>query len=129
VTEFNDLYVGNLEYVCTLIGMSNCAGSSCAWCELWQGLFGTGKGNERTCETINANFQTHLQNRRLDDEKGVKSKTKPVHGVQSYWLLSIHPKKIIIPTLHIDIRLINNFNEEVTAWINSTSKCSNPNTM
>jgi hypothetical protein len=28
VTEFNDLYVGDLEYVCTLIGMNNCAGSS-----------------------------------------------------------------------------------------------------
>jgi hypothetical protein len=48
VTEFNDLYVGDLEYVCTLIGMNNCAGSSCAWCELRQGLFGTGKGGEQT---------------------------------------------------------------------------------
>jgi hypothetical protein len=46
VTEFNDLYIGDLEYAWTLIGMNNCAGSSCAWCELRQGLFGTGKGNE-----------------------------------------------------------------------------------
>jgi hypothetical protein len=90
-TEFNDMYVGNLEYVCTLIGMNNCAGSSCTWCELQQGLFGIGKGNERTRETINATFQTHLQNRRLDDEKGVTSKTKPVHGVQLHWFLNIDP--------------------------------------
>jgi hypothetical protein len=70
VTEFNDLYVSDLEYVATLIGMNNCAGSSCAWCELRQGLFGTGKGKERTRQTIDANFQTHLQNRRLDEERG-----------------------------------------------------------
>ncbi len=100
VTEFNDLYVGDLEYVCTLIGMNNCAGSSCAWCELRQGLFGTGKGKERTRATIDADYQTHLRNRRLDKEKGLKLKTKPVHGVQSHWLLNIDPRKIIIPTLH-----------------------------
>jgi hypothetical protein len=79
VTEFNDLYVGDLEYVCTLIGMNNRAGLSCAWCELRQGLFGTGKGKEKTRATIAANYQTHLRNRRLDEEKVLKSKTKPVH--------------------------------------------------
>jgi hypothetical protein len=117
VTEFNDLYVGDLEYVCTLIGMNNCAGSSCAWCELRQGLFGTGKGSERTRESIDADFQTHLRNRRLDEGRGLKAKTKPVHGVQSHWLLNIDPRKIIIPTLHVEIGLINKFNEEVTAWM------------
>jgi hypothetical protein len=117
VTEFHDLYIGDLEYICTLIGMNNCAGSSCAWCELQQGLFGTGKGNERTRETIDTSFQIHQQNRRLDDKKGVKSNTKPVHGVQSYWLLNIDPSKRIIPTLHIMIGLINKFNEEVTTWM------------
>jgi hypothetical protein len=117
VTEFNDLYVGDLEYVATLIGMNNCAGSSCAWCELRQGLFGTGKGKERTRQTIDADFQTHLENRRLEEERGLKSKTKPVHGVQSHWLLNIDPRKIVIPTLHVEIGLINKFNEEVTAWM------------
>jgi hypothetical protein len=89
MTEFNDLYVGNLEYVCTLIGMNNCAGLSCARWELWQCLFGTGKDMERTRQTINADYQMQLQNRRADKEKGLKSKTKPVHGVQSHWLLKI----------------------------------------
>ncbi len=97
--------------------MNNCAGSSCAWCELRQGLFGTGKGKERTRQTIDTDYQTHLQNRRLDEEKGLKSKTKPVHGVQSHWLLNIDPRKIIIPTLHVEIGLINKFNEEVTSWM------------
>jgi hypothetical protein len=30
VSKFNDLYVGDLEYICMLIGMNNCAGLSCA---------------------------------------------------------------------------------------------------
>jgi hypothetical protein len=126
VTEFNDLYVGDLEYVCTLIGMNNCAGSSCAWCELRQGLFGTGKGKERTRATIDADYQTHLRNRRLDEEKGLKSKTKPVHGVQSHWLLNIDPRKIIIPTLHVEIGLINKFNEEVTSWMQLNVEALDP---
>ncbi len=117
VSEFNDLYVGDLEYVCTLIGMNNCAGSSCAWCDLRQGLFGTGKGNERTRQTIDAHYQQHLAKRRVDEERGNKSKTKPVCGVQSHWLLSIDPRKIIIPTLHVELGLINKFNDEVTAWM------------
>jgi hypothetical protein len=53
----------------------------------------------------------------MENEKGVKSKTKHVHGVQSHWLLNIDSRKIIIPTLHVEIRLINKFNEEVTAWM------------
>jgi hypothetical protein len=120
------LYVGDLEYVCTLIGMNNCAGSSCAWCELRQGLFGTGKGKERTRATIDADYQTHLRNRRLDEEKGLKSKTKPVHGVQSHWLLNIDPRKIIIPTLHVEIGLINKFNEEVTSWMQLNVEALDP---
>jgi hypothetical protein len=81
---------------------------------LRQGLFGTGKGNERTHEIIDVNFQKHLQDRKLDDKKGVKSKTKPVHGVQSHWLLNIDPRQIIILTLHDEIRLIKKFTDEVT---------------
>jgi hypothetical protein len=32
-------------------------------------------------------------------------------------LLNIDPRKIIIPTLHVEIGLINKFNKEVTAWM------------
>jgi hypothetical protein len=98
-----------------LIGMNNCAGSSCAWCELWQGLFGTGRGNKRSRHTIDANYQTHLRNRILDKEKGLKSKTKHMQGIQSHWLLNSDPRETIIPALHVKIRLINKFNEEVTS--------------
>jgi hypothetical protein len=38
-------------------------------------------------------------------------------ALQSHWLLNIDQRKIIIPTLHIEIRLINKFNEEVTSWM------------
>jgi hypothetical protein len=57
----------------------------------------------------------------LDEERRNKSKTKPVvHGVNSHWLLTIDPRKIIIPILlllHVEIGLIlNKFNEEVMAY-------------
>jgi hypothetical protein len=84
---------------------------------LRQGLFGTGKGRKRIRQTIDEDYQTHLQNRRVDKERGLKFKTRPVHGVQSHWLLNIDPRKIIISTLHIKIGLINKFNEEVMAWM------------
>jgi hypothetical protein len=78
---------------------------------------GPGKGANKPRQTIDKDYQTHLQNRIADEERGLKSKTKPVHGVQSHWLLNIDPRRIIIPTLHVEIGLINKFNEEVTSWM------------
>jgi hypothetical protein len=78
---------------------------------------GPGKGANKPRQTIDKDYQTHLQNRIADEERGLNSKTKPVHGVQSHWLLNIDPRRIIIPTLHVEIGLINKFNEEVTSWM------------
>jgi hypothetical protein len=84
------------------------------------------KGCKQTHQTINEDYQTRLQNRRLDNKRGLKSKTKPVHGVQSNWLLNIDLRKIIIPVLHIEIGLINKFNAEVTGWMQLNGKGLNP---
>jgi hypothetical protein len=46
--------------------------------------------------------------------------------VQSHWLLNIDPKKIIIPTLHVEIGLINKFNKEVRAWMQLNIEALNP---
>ncbi len=106
VTKLNGLYVGNLEYICTLIGKNNCAGLPWVAARFLWNRKRQGK---------------NLSNHQLDNEKGVKAKTKPVHGVQSHWLLNIDPRKIIIPTLHVEIGLINKFNEELTSsWMHST---------
>jgi hypothetical protein len=69
-------------------------------------------------ETIDEHYQEHLRKRRLDEARGNKWKKKPVCGVQSHWLLSIDPRNVIIPTLHVELGLIKKINEEeVTAWM------------
>ena len=117
VTEFNNLHAGDLDHMCNLIGMLNCSGSSCPWRLNSENKFGEGQGKVRPRENIDSDCTTFLCNTIKDLTRKRKSKTSPVNGVQSRWLMKLDPAKILAPTLHVETGLVNKFNEELANWM------------
>jgi hypothetical protein len=117
VSHFNDLYVADLELLANLIGMLNCGSNNCCWCEQRQGKFGEGLGTKRTRASLDAHFRTYQAREQAGIEKGNKTKPKAVYGVTKYPLLGIDPAKVLIPSLHCEIGLINRSNEAQVDWV------------
>jgi hypothetical protein len=117
VSHFNDLYVADLELLANLIGMLNCGSNNCCWCEQRQGKFGEGLGTKRTRASLDAHFRTYQAREEAGIRKGNKSKPKAVFGVTKYPLLGIDPAKVLIPSLHCEIGLVNRSNEAQVDWI------------
>jgi hypothetical protein len=117
VSHFNDLYVADLELLANLIGMLNCGSNNCCWCEQRQGKFGEGLGTKRTRASLDAHFRTYQAREEAGIRKGNKGKPKAVYGVTKYPLLGIDPAKVLIPSLHCEIGLINRSNEAQVDWV------------
>jgi hypothetical protein len=101
-TKFNDLYIGDLEWVANNIGMRNSSSCYCSWCEHLQATFGNGMGIVRTRESLDRDYETFKENLKKAIEK--KNKTLPTNhnGVSKYPLLKIDPAKLVLPTLHCE---------------------------
>jgi hypothetical protein len=74
ISVINDRYVGDLEWVANNIGMLNCGGRHCPLCD--KTVFGTGKGNDRTTETIQSCCREYLLKEERARQRGSTEKTK-----------------------------------------------------
>jgi hypothetical protein len=117
ISMISDRYVGDLEWVANNIGMLNCGGRHCHLCDKSAVDFGTGKGNDRTKETIQSCYREYLLKVERARQRGSSKKPQAVGGVSIYPLLDVDPQKIILPTLHCEIGLLNKYNESFEAWV------------
>ena len=113
ITNFNDLYVGDLAFLAMAIGMNNSAGAHCIQC--------VKKASDFNCDVIRPEdvrtkaSLTACLNRyntlRLTN-KGVQNHK----GVNTVGLLDIDPQRIIVPILHCPMGLVDKVLEAFKAW-------------
>ena len=113
ISNFHDLYVGDLAFLCMTIGMNNSAGSHCVHCKVKRADF--------SCESI----QTHdvrtkaslTESLNVFNLKRLSSKSvRNHHGANSVGLLDIDPQRIIVPILHCPMGLVDKILEVFKAW-------------
>jgi len=113
ITNFNDLYVGDLAFLAMAIGMNNSAGAHCIQC--------LRKAADFNCDQI------HPQDVRtkasltecLNEFNTQRLRIRSVRnhkGVNSIGLLDIDPQRIIVPILHCSMGLVDKVLEVFKDW-------------
>jgi hypothetical protein len=98
-TRFNDLCIGDLEWVANNISMQNSASCSCSWCKHLQATFGNGVGIVRTRESLDRDYAIFKANLKKGIEKKNKNLPANHNGASKYPLLKVDRAKIFLPTL------------------------------
>jgi len=113
VSNFNDLCVGDLAFLAMVIGMNNSAGAHCIHCMK--------KATEFDCEELLAqDIRTKGSlTTCLNEYNTRKLATKSVRnhkGVNTIGMLDIDPQRIIVPTLHCPMGLVDKVLESFKSW-------------
>jgi len=112
ISNFNDLYVGDLAFLSMAIGMNNLSGAHCIHCTKRAHQFNSviEPHKVRTKASL-----TQCLNRYVEDSLRVKSVRNHL-GVNSVALIDIDPKRIIAPILHCPMGLVDKVLEVFKAF-------------
>ena len=107
VSQFHDLYIGDLAFFAVVLGMPGASSSRCLFCNITSANFNCAcDADAFSVDKIMECLQT------LHDRQNSGLKTKNINGVSNKMLLPIsHLGKILIPTLHCPMGLIDKFLE------------------
>ena len=113
VDNFYDFYIGDIVFLSLLLGMENSDGSHCIYCERKQRDFNcnihTDPNKIRTKENMERCYKKF--------KKKTQKNCKNVNGVNRKFLLSVDPKRIIIPILHCPMGLVDKVLQYFMTWI------------
>ena len=113
ISNFHDLYVGDLAFLCMAVGMNHSDGAHCAHC--------TTKARDFNVQQIEADqIRTRASltpcliefNRQKERRKDVRN----YKGVNCVGLLDIDPQRIIVPVLHCPMGLVDKVLAHFKAW-------------
>jgi hypothetical protein len=112
VSQFHDLYIGDLAFFATTLGMPGASSGRCLSCNETSANFNVAcKENAFSIDEILASLQM------LKDKWASGLKTKNIRGVSCEMLLPISDiSKILCPTLHCPMGLIDKFLESFLGW-------------
>ena len=116
ISEFNELFIGDLAFLAMLIGMNHSSGSHCLLCKL--------KGSEFNCEHSLLALRTKetlvecLEEYMLLSSRPNRRAPPNVMGVNGPGLWDIDPQRIIIPILHCPMGLVDKVLESYKQWVN-----------
>ena len=103
ISNFNDLHVGDLAFLCMAIGMNNSAGAHCVHCFKPASKFnceGIHPHDIRTRASLTTDLNLYITKR-------WKKSVRNHHGVNCVGFLDIDPQRIIIPMLHCPMGLVD----------------------
>ena len=113
ISNFNDLYVGDLAFLAMTIGMNNSSGAHCIHCKR--------KAREFNCNQIQGHeirtkaSLTECLNQHNTNSLARKSVRNHL-GVNTVGLLDIDPKQIVVPILHCPMGLVDKVLEAFKSW-------------
>jgi hypothetical protein len=121
VTNFHDFYVGDLQFLANLLGMTNSERYHCLMCEMTADKFNLPNNNtvidkKRTIYSL----QHCLRQFELSLANATNRKTKPANykGVNQHPLLDVDPQRLVVPILHCPMGLVDKVLESFKGWIN-----------
>jgi hypothetical protein len=114
ITNFHQLFIGDLAFLAMLIGMNNSSGMHCLMCMFGKNMFNCEHDSKvpRTKESLATCLEQYML---LRAQKKNKANYK---GVNSLGLWDIDPQRIIIPILHCPMGLVDKLLETFKAWVN-----------
>ena len=112
ISCFHDLYVGDLAFFAVILGMPGQSSGRCLSCNITSANFNSiCDRNAFSIEVIKGCLQ------RLKEKRAGGLKTKNVNGVTADMLLPISClSKVLVPTLHCPMGLIDKFLESFMGW-------------
>jgi len=113
ISNFNDLHVGDLAFLAMAIGMNNSAGAHCVHCIKKASDFNTAEifpHEVRTKPSLTTSLN-EFNRRRLTTKTD-----RNWNGVNCVGLLDIDPQRIIIPTLHCPMGLVDKVLVSFKGW-------------
>jgi hypothetical protein len=112
VSSFHDLYVGDLAFFALTLGMPGASSGRCLSCNLTSANFNINCDKDAfSIELIEECLQV------LKEKRASGLKTKNIKGVTEAMLLPISRlSKILVPTLHCPMGLIDKFLESFLGW-------------
>ena len=114
VSNFNDLYVGDLAFLAMSIGMNNSAGAHCVHCFT--------KSSNFNCQTMHpqdARTKASLTNdlNSYNQQRLSRKSVRNYHGVNCVGFLDIDPQRIIVPILHCPMGLVDKVLVKFKEWV------------
>jgi len=114
ISNFHDLYVGDLAFLCMAVGMNNSDGAHCVHCTL--------KAREFNCPQMQAEWIRTKASLTpcLNEHNRQRLRRKAVQnykGVNCIGLLDIDPQRIIVPMLHCPMGLVDKALMHFKAWV------------
>jgi hypothetical protein len=112
VSSFHDLYVGDLAFFALTLGMPGASSGRCLSCNLTSANFNSNCDKDAfSIELIEGCLQV------LKEKRASGLRTKNIKGVTEAMLLPISSlSKILVPTLHCPMGLIDKFLESFLGW-------------
>ena len=113
ISNFHDLHVGDLAFLCMTVGMNKSDGAHCVHCQLKAREFNVNQiraEDIRTKESLTPCLNEY--NRQKQRRKDVRN----YKGVNCLGLLDIDPQRIVIPILHCPMGLVDKVLMHFKAW-------------
>jgi hypothetical protein len=93
----------------------------CLWCKKKSLEFGKGIRVIQCRASLDVDYEIYTDHVQSAIDKGNKNLPANFNGASSYTAeLNIDPHKLIVPTLHCKINLINHFNNSFRNWVHLT---------
>ena len=118
VSNFHDLYVGDLAFQAMLVGMNHSSGDHCLLCRY--------KAAEFNCEPHHTREEATIRSKEslsecLNEFNRLRLAGKNVanfQGVNTVGLLDVDPQRLIVPILHCPMGLVDKVLQSFKAWVN-----------
>ena len=119
ISHFHDLYVGDLAFLAMAIGMNHSAGSYCIACHRIARQFNcdTTLATDLRTRASLIHCLTEYNRLRLRRDGTEKKSVRNHLGVNTLGLLDIEPHRIIVPTLHCPMGLVDKVLVTFKEWV------------
>jgi hypothetical protein len=120
VSCFNEIWVGDLKFIGTLMGQNNSDSSWCPFCTKQPGNFGSAVKDDELRSMCGQCSLLSQHHRNLQERKRLQRKTLPKNhlGVNLMTLIEgIDPNHVVLPSLHCAMGQCNKVAEALTNWV------------
>ena len=113
ISNFHDLHVGDLAFLCMAIGMNHSDGAHCIHCKKKARQFNC---NEIQPEDIRTKQSLTTSLNEFNFQRMTNRRVRNFQGVNTIGLLDVDPQRVIVPVLHCPMGLVDKVLESFKAW-------------